>query len=294
MRDKTILRFDQDAITDIRISGETELALSGGDEGWRMVEPIDWPADQSRVTTLLGTIAFASADGFATDDAADDATGFDSPSWRVVLEPESTDSDDVAPTHELLIGRPVGDPGTEDIRYYARDMSRPAVFLIDAELPDMLGRPLVDWRDKRIATFDRGQVMEVAIEIEGRNPIRLSRADPASPWVLESGEPADGALVSELLGSLEFEQATAIIDNPGPAGNYGLEDPRIRVVLSGSGGRVLLDGALGSGTPDSGVYWTTSQTDVVFEASADLWNTFNLDPEALVGPTAPPDPGEAP
>jgi hypothetical protein len=262
-----------------------------------MVEPIDWPADQSRVTTLLGTIAFASAVGFApdvTDDVTDVATGFDGPSWRVVLEAESADAGDVAPTHELLIGRPVVDPGTEDVRYYARDMSRPAVFLIDAELPDMLGRPLVDWRDKRIATFDRGQVMEVAIEIEGRNPIRLTRADPASPWFLESGEPADGALVSELLGSLEFEQATAIIDNPGPAGNYGLEDPRIRVVLSGSGGRVLLDGALGSGTPDSGVYWTTSQTDVVFEASADLWNTFNLDPEALVGPTAPPDPGEAP
>jgi hypothetical protein len=110
MRDRTILRFDQDGVDRVEIEGDARLSLVRAEsgDGWHLEAPVDWPAESSRVTTLLATLSFARALDFAdgTNAVPDEAAAFTAPAWRIRLE-----SNQSGASHELVIGSAVDPEG---------------------------------------------------------------------------------------------------------------------------------------------------------------------------------------
>jgi hypothetical protein len=273
LRDKTILRFEQDDIDSIVVSGQDRLTVRRDAGDWQLEEPIASPADSQQVSTLLGAIDFARASGFVDPGAGEQDTGIESPAWRILLAERDSGSE-----HELLIGGPVPDnPG----QYYARDTSRAPVFLIDSQIADLVSAPVLDWRDKSIVELDRAGVGSIEIARAG-GIAALEIRKAGEEWVLADGRPTEFGQVSGMLSALEFGTATGIIDAPGGLADYGLDDPPLRIVLRSAAGGLLLDAAFGAEAADADhVYWKTADQSQVRVVSRDLYDRFDVTAEDL-------------
>ena len=87
LRDKTVVKFDRDKVDNINIAADNktlELAKSGGD--WKIVKPLQAPADLAAAEGLMGKIQSAQMKSIVADDvpAADlKKYGLDKPSASV-------------------------------------------------------------------------------------------------------------------------------------------------------------------------------------------------------------------
>ncbi len=278
LRDKTVLRFEQDSIDRIEISGRASVALRRG-EAWSLVTPIEWPADSAEVSTFLGAVGFARATGFAGEDIADRDLGLDVPRLRIVLHDRETGEDRV-----LLIG---GQPENQTEQYYAKDASRDTVFIVSGNIVEMGEQPLFEWRDKTIAELDRPRVTRIRLEREGDS---FGLAMGGDGWELPDLRPAKLEPISLMFNAIEFERATNIIDDPGPLDSYGLNPPRLRVVFEADGERLLAFG-FGDDTADGGelYWWSESETEVKI-VSKDVYDRFDLTAEDLLEAPEPAGP----
>jgi hypothetical protein len=275
LRDRTLLRFDQDGVETIEIAGNTQMSFVRDGTDWQLTRPLETAADNSQVSTLLGAIDFARAVRFADPQLSRSETGLDRPAWRIALDSEDG-------VHELLVGTVVSERGEE---YYARDVSRDPVFIIDGELAGMLAEPLLEWRDRSIAAFDRREVNRIEISTGG-DTIAMEQSD--GDWYTVSNELVDFSQVSAMLNVLEFEQVTDILDEPGSLATYGLDDPRLHVVLKDSAGNSVLDGTFGSDAGDEDhLYWKSESEAAVKVLSKDVFDRFSVAEADLLAPPPP-------
>ena len=278
LRDRSVVRFEQDAIDRIEIRGEATVSLRRDEESdeWLLESPLEWPADFAEVSTFLGAVGFARATGFANEELTDGALGFDVPRLRIVLRDSGTDTD-----HVLLIGnQPDGEPDS----FFARDASRETVFIVDSDIVDIGEQPLFDWRDKTIADFERAGVTVIRLERPGDGFVLVRGAEG---WELPDRRPAELDAISLMFNAVEFERASDIIDVPGPLDGYGLERPRLRVVFEADGEEVLAF-AFGEDTAEGEeLYWKSESEAQVKAVSKDVFDRFDvtaqdlLDTEAL-------------
>ncbi len=255
LRDKTVLRFEPDSVQSITVRGANPLRIERDSEGWRLSAPIIARADDGQVEALLTMMQFARALDFA-DDAE-----LDSPDWAVELNAGDQE-------HVLLLA-----PGL-DGAFHARDTSRAQVLVIDGEIARMLAEPLLTWHDRRIGVFDRAAVGGITISGAG-DAIALRRSDEG--WRTADSAPVDEARVSAMLDALEFEEAADIVDSPVAPTAYGLDNPRLRVVLTDADGAPLLEGAFGTddGRVDR-VYWQSGGETAVRVVSRDIFDRFDV------------------
>ena len=270
LRDKSVLRFEQDSIDRIEISGGANITLSL-DENWSLVTPFEGPADRTEVSTFLGALGFARAIGFAGEELTDADLGLDTPRLRIVLHDNGTDVDRV-----LLIG---GQPDNEPERYFAKDASRDAVFIVGGDIVEISEQPIFDWRDKSIAEFDRSRVTAIRFEREDDSFALAMRGEG---WELPDQRSAKLETISLMFNAIEFEPATAIIDAPGPLSGYGLDSPRLRVVFEADSEEILAFG-FGDDTADGdGLYWRSETEKEVKVVSKDVFDRFDLTAEDLL------------
>ena len=265
LRGKVVLAFEQDDIDRIEITGMNRLMLDRIDESWVLAAPIETRADEGEVSTFLGAVNFARASGFADERVDSSVAGFDEPSFRIVLHNEVDDRD-----HVLLLGREAdGEAG----RYFARDEARDTIFIVDDDIFERANRPLFDWRDKSIASFDRDEVVEIELS---RDEEQLVLRRSGDDWILPNGRKTKLDKVSGMLNALEFERSKEIIDSPGPPAQYGLGVPRLKVVLRGDGEEVLRF-SLGADVDEpDGVYWKSAHETAVRVVSKDVFDRFNV------------------
>ncbi|TMA59594.1 MAG: DUF4340 domain-containing protein [Deltaproteobacteria bacterium] len=86
-----LVGVDKDAITGIDlVFPDREIELKKGDQGWRLVKPVDAPADDTTVKSLVNTLADAEVQR-TLDEAPQDpaAFGLDKPSPLVKLSVKS-------------------------------------------------------------------------------------------------------------------------------------------------------------------------------------------------------------
>ena len=271
LRDKTVLRFEQDDIDLIEISGLNSLRLRRADEEWSLEAPIQTNADQSEVSTFLGAIDFARATGFADADTEAAITGLDAPALHILLHDQANDRD-----HVLLIGDEKEDDADH---YYVKDDSRDTIFVVDSDIFEKATRTTFDWRDKTIASFDRDDVLSIVLR---RDADQLALRKSGEDWLLPDGSLARFDSVSGMLNSLEFQRATQIIDSPGPLSRYGLGEPELQVVFSGDG-RDILSFAFGADVDDGdSIYWKLEQGSAVKVVSKDVFDRFDVTAEDLI------------
>ncbi len=142
LRDKSALKFERDKVDRVAIEqGATRVELVKNGSDWRVQQPVQARADFSAVESLLSRLSSLSMTKLVEPDAKDLAQfGLDKPAITVSVGAGSS--------RALLA---VGQEGEGGV--FARDLSRPVVFTVDATLVADLKKGADEYRDKDLFEF---------------------------------------------------------------------------------------------------------------------------------------------
>jgi hypothetical protein len=270
LRNKKILEFETDDIDNVKVvEGAKELEAQKSGEDWQLKKPLDAKADNSEVSSFISSMRFARVNSFPDPPVDAKTAGLEPPLVRITLHDGKAKAD-----RAVLIGK------TSSVdRYYARDASRDTIFIIDKEIVDKSRKPVFDWRDKSITKLDRDKIDKVEI-VRIADTLALLKA--GSDWKLPDEKKLQWDKVSGMLNALDFEKAKDIIDAPKALSIYGLDKPKLEVVLR-QGSNELVRIAFGNESKmPEGIYLKTSDNPAVKVASKDMFDKFNVKADDLV------------
>jgi hypothetical protein len=277
LRNKTIIEMLPDEVDRfVIVDGGKKTSFRKAGEDWLLDAPTEGKADSNEVTALLSAIQFLRATDFADDATDPRKTGLDASALQLTMHDTKTQKD-----RTLLVGKEK-EPG----KFFARDASRPVVFIIDKQAPDKLRQPQSAWRDKTIAKVDRDKIDEIEIT-KGTEKIALKKSE--SDWKLADGKKASSDAVLGLMDVLDFERAREIVDSPKAPASYGLDKPRVQVSLR-QGGKDAARLTFGSDSvkPD-GVYMKRTEGTILV-VSKELMNRYMVSASDLEEKPVPPLP----
>jgi hypothetical protein len=145
LRDKTALKFQQDAVTSLELVSKAQtIRLEKSGDEWKMVKPVQAPADFVSVQGVLGQLSAAQMQ--TLKDKPEDLKdlkqyGLDNPEVKAIV---GTGKETL--TFEL--GKAV-----DATSYWGRDASKPAVFSVANGLAEELRKKPFDLRRKEIFEF---------------------------------------------------------------------------------------------------------------------------------------------
>ncbi len=248
-----LVGVDKDAVTGLDlVYPDREIELKKGDRGWRLVKPVDAPADDAAVKAIVNTLADAEIQKTLDEAPADPAAfGLDKPNPLVKIGVSSgTEPPPIAVGKNTAIGG----------KTYVRKGDEPKVYLTTSSLNFGLNKQAKDLRDKQIVTFQDDDVQRIDIVSgDGAAPTTLVRKDKDS-WTVQPGDkPADPTEVRSYLSSLRTTRATDFPDDaPTDLAKYGLDKPRLTVTVAtgkdGAETQSLLLGAEGTQGSTKEVY----------------------------------------
>jgi hypothetical protein len=217
---------DKDAVNGVTLTyPDRELALTKGDKGWRLTKPVDAPADENAVKSLIATIADAEVQKTLDEAPADPAAfGLDKPNPKVTL---------TLATGQAPPSIAVGKTTTIGAKTYVRKGDEAKVYLTPSSLQYGLNKQAKDLRDKDLLTFKDDDVQRVEIAGPEGRKATLVRKDKDS-WTLEpGGHAADPTEVRSYLSSLRATRAVDFPDDePTDLVKYGLTAPRLTVTIA--------------------------------------------------------------
>ena len=200
LRDRRVLAFAKDEVMQVQRWGTGGAAMLARTEpGWQMREPVAARADADAVDGLLDKIDQAEIEAFVAEDP--DTTALASYGLG-----ESASQVEIA----LLVGEDRAEKrlaiggADEQGRWYARDASRPQVFLVDSTLVQELTKSISDLRDKEPLRFEREQVARIVLT-RGTETAFAADKDTSGVWHLSEpmGRDAKSWKLNSLLSDLE-------------------------------------------------------------------------------------------
>ena len=246
LRDKTALKFDATKVDSIDLASknQTVRVVRSGEE-WKLLKPIEAPADYTSVEGLIGQLQ--SAQMMSLKDKPEDVKdlkvyGLDKPEVTATLG--SGGSNVVM----QLGGK------ADTVTLWARDPSKPAVFTIGNGLAEELRKTAADLRRKEIFEFrpfnatrfeiTRGKDTRIFERVKGTGanaPDTWKQTAPVAKTVDSSN--FEGAL-------LEFSnlRAETFVDKPGPA--TGVNNPIATITVKFDEGKKQEQVKFGGTGPD--------------------------------------------
>ena len=199
---------------------DREIALRKQDGAWRLTKPIDAPADDTAVKTLLGSLTGAEIQKSLDELPSDVASfGLDKPDPTVKLATAKGDLPAIAVGKNAAIGG----------KTYVRVGDEQKVVLVPSTLKFALNKQPKDLRDKQLLAFKDDDVTRVDITPADGPPVALVRKDK-DVWTLEPGDqPTDITEVRSYLSSLRSTRAVDFPDSDVAAA--GLDQPRLNVTV---------------------------------------------------------------
>lgn len=199
LRDKTVLKFERDKADGLEVTtGGTTVAFARSASEWKVTAPVAARGDYGAIEGLLTRL---SSTRMATIEAADASTlatfGLDAPASTVVVKAGSSAA-------TLAVS------AEKDGKIYARDLSRPIVFTIDATLAADLKKGVDDYRRKQLFEFRAFSAKKLVLT-RGAETITLTKVPgsgetPADKWTVAVGSAvardAEAAKVDDLLTKL--------------------------------------------------------------------------------------------
>lgn len=281
LRDKKVLVFEADSVDLVRISamGKPDIEIQKSGMDWLIKKPVETRADNGEVSGFLSSIQFTRTPAFARDDIDAKASGLDTPAARITLHDAKANADKV-----LLFGK-----SPEKDKYFAKDSARAPIFILGMEIYQKTQQALFGWRDKSVVRLENSGTRIDEWEIlRGSEKVVLKKA--GMDWLLPDGKKTQPGKVSDMLGALESERATEIIDTPAGLGSYGLDKPRLTVTLR-QGGKDVESVKFGrDNSSPAGVYLKMSGAPVL-TVGKELYDRLNVKMSDLVetqpGPVTP-------
>jgi len=275
LRNKNVLGFVQDDISSIRIeNGKNEIEFQKSGMDWTLKKPAEMKADGPEVSSFLSSIQSARAANFAGPEVTEAQAGLMPPVSKVVLHDSKANTDRV-----LSIGK-----SPEKDKYYAKDESRPAIMIIEKEIPAKLLEPAATWRDKTIAHFEQQSIDEVEI---ARGSEKITVKKQGTDWKLADGRKAQSDKISNALAMLEFERAEQFVDSPAALSTYGLDKPRLEVTLRQTG-KDVANLKFGNATHKPEGTYAKAAGPAIMTVTTDLYDKFNLKADDLAEAAPPP------
>lgn len=243
-RERRLLQDDPGAIGSIRIDRpDDRFELERGDTPgkpptWRLVAPVEAPANREAVERILLALAGLRAERFLTDQP--------DPALRAALEDQPTEvswtvRDDRPASGEPAATRPRvlrigGAVGARSEARVARLSDRPEIFTLPSRLVEVFDAEL---RDRRVAVFDPGRVVAITLRWPDR-ALEFQRAGAGGPGVPDwkpapGSEPTgfDRARLNPMLLALREAMATRFVQHRGPFHrSVGLTPPLFEIQLA--------------------------------------------------------------
>lgn len=200
LRDRRVLAFAKDEVMQMQrwgTGGETVLARA--EPGWQMREPVAARAAADAVNGLLDKIDQAEIEAFVSEDPDTTALASYGLGDRASQVEISLLVGEDRAEKRLAIGG-----ADEQGRWYARDASRPQVFLVDSTLVQELTKNISDLRDKKPLRFEREQVERIVLT-RGTATAFAADKDTSGVWHLSEpmGRDAKSWKLNSLLSDLE-------------------------------------------------------------------------------------------
>ena len=238
LRDRSVMTFEKrDArqVSVTRDGGGDEIAAAreAADAPWRLTAPLAASADQEAITATLDALLDAKAAVFAADGVSD-LLSYD-------LGPGATDVRVTLIEGGSRTIRVGGEPFGEDGRIRVASVDNGSVYEVNPDLLDALPRRALEWRDRRVADFQRSETHRVEVSYGSVRYALEKRATLAeTAWhIVEPREArADSSRIDELLFELDSVEADDILEGPAAASHkVELAHPRLTVTLYDQPGR---------------------------------------------------------
>lgn len=278
LRDRRLLAFEQADVREVWLGRADEPpveAMRAGD-GWELVAPLARPADASAVDGLLSKVRNAQVEKvvYETPSKAElTAAGLAPGAERMQLVLRV--GDDRA-EKRLLVG-----VESEDGAFYARDSSRPHVFVIDSTVVGQLRKPVDELRDKHILRLQQDDVIRLELRREGALAFAAAR-DTAGSWRLDtSGREPKTWRLNSLITDLDGLEAKAFVEDA-PSGQevalapYGLDAPRLAIRVERTDGETW-ELLVGASAEDGDAYLMRAGIASVLRVAGDDVETLDLD-----------------
>lgn len=220
LRDKTILEFERTDLDGLEIaSADRSIRLTKDGDDWRLAQPWDVEADFGTVESLLGSLSSGRMQSVASEGEQDlEPFGLGEPHMTVAVNAGSA-------TATLQ----VGDETPEGWRY-ARDITRPLIFTVDAALVSTLERDSGEYRRKDLFGFRPFSASRLEVLRADETVVFEKREgttdDEQDTWHRVEPEAAelDSEKVDEVLRQLSGLRAESFVTSRSDA---GLDDDNI-------------------------------------------------------------------
>ncbi|HEX6503192.1 MAG TPA: DUF4340 domain-containing protein [Terriglobales bacterium] len=232
-----ILSVNESDLTkvDLRKNNGDQLALArNGSGAWEILAPKPMTADQSAVSSMLGTFSSLNSERLVEDKAADLASyGLSKPALEVDLTQKTNK------TQKLLIGddTPAGNGA------YAMLAGDPRVFTIASYTKTSIDKTANDLRDKRLITLDPDKISRVEL-VANKQDLEFGRNK--EDWQILKPKPlrADSTLVGDLvtkITSARMDTSTSTDDAKKAASAFSSGKPVATAKLTSESGTQQLD-----------------------------------------------------
>jgi hypothetical protein len=233
MRDRSVLHLATDQATSIDLknpAGDLAISRNTGKDNdqWKFANPAGVLAGRDAVDSLLQAVSNAKMVSVASETPDKLAPyGLANPAITFSVA-DSKGSKDT-----LIVGKKDGNA------YFARDLSRPTIFRIDADVESKLAQKFADLRDKQVLHVDMTNIQRIQIQDASGSVILARKPGDSDDWVFDSppdrkGRPVAGWKIVDPLGSM---QADEVIDHPTAAQVSQLSNPAVQVTLTGKDGK---------------------------------------------------------
>ena len=217
LRDKKILAFDREKVDRLEIAhGDVKLELTKSGQDWNMTAPVQAPADFGAVETIVTRLQSAQMKSLPAEQAA----AADLKNYGLD-KPVATATVGLGSTRATLAFGKAADEGGD---VYAKDVTRPAVVTVAADLLTDVQKNVSDLRRKDIFEFRsfNAKRIEVARGAETLvfEKVKGTGKDATEKWRRVSPNPGDvdQAKIETFLSNLSGLRAQSFADAKTPTG----------------------------------------------------------------------------
>ena len=268
---KEAFSFKREDIVGVTLTrGSETVALESQGDKWLVKQPVEGPADEAAVNSLVGDIVSARIEREFANPSADALKEYGLESPAVKLEVKLKDGK----THKIDLGEkdPLGSSA------YARLDGAPSVAIIGGGLLTSADKPLKDWRDRSLLGTSEYDITSVKVTNENGS-FELGKKD--SDWVITApiSSEAEASEVNSLIGDLTSAKAADVVsESAEDAAKYGVDKPKITVTTKTTGGEKGLQ--IGGKVEDQ-YYAKVTGSNQILKLEPSLYDKLNIKLAAL-------------
>ena len=226
-KSEKLFAFDKAQAKELRLSKEGQLVarLVKAEKGWKLVQPVEAPGDDTAVDSLLGSLSSLKQKKDLEGEKDLKVYGLDQPRLEAVVKLEDGKEQ----------GLQIGVDNSFDNTLYAKRVGDDTVRVIDSWQKSNLDKSAFDLRDKRVAHLDDAAEVK-SIAVAGvKAPYTLTKEGAA--WKV-NGAAADGPVADGVVNAVKRLRATAVAaEKPASLKEYGLDKAKASAKLSIAAGK---------------------------------------------------------